>query len=489
VDWVVGFVSSLRMFSATQEELGMADVFGRHFVLRGMFSAVETDAIDQALPLLSVAEREQLGRERRVHKEMAVFLHEWAHTLGTFHERSAQSLMSPLYDVSESSFSDGSSRIIVLGLDYRDAPQARDRWAAGYREAVQRSATLAWDSAALDQALMAATHLGGAAPAAEKPKLPNADAQALERVRALETAQDYGRAEVLLQPLIERHPADDEVQGLACTLAQERNAPTKVALSACRPAAKLPGAPPEILLVTSHLLLGQGARAEAVPLLSRAETKLGSTAAGWLYLAALQLEAGTCSSAERSAAKAGAAKGAEQVALECTRLRRRIGFPQQPDALTPERESDYVSASLAAHQKIDERKLDAALADAAALRQAFPGTPAAAVVECRTKSRGRALDPIRAACAEAAAAAPDAFYPRYVQGLVAGADSRWTDAAAALQRAVDLDDSGPQVWQSLAAVRQKLHDAAGLRDLQRRFRARFKAPLRPELWPAGWVAR
>jgi len=166
-----------------------------------------------------------------------------------------------------------------------------------------------------------------------------------------------------------------------------------------------------------------------------------------------------------------------------------VGFPQQAEALTPEREAEYVSAALAAHRQIDEHKLDAARTSAAALRTAFPGLPAAAVLECRIKSRGRALAPIQAACGEAAAAAPDAFYPQYVTGLLASAEGRWPDAGAALQRAIHLDDSAPQVWQSLAAVARKLHDDAVLRDLQQRFRARFKAALRPALWPQGWAAR
>jgi hypothetical protein len=93
---VVGFVSSLRVFTAAQEDLGRACMFCRHFVLRGMFSAAESDAIDRALPLLSCAERENLARERRIHKETALFLHEWAHTLGAFHDRSPRSVMAAM---------------------------------------------------------------------------------------------------------------------------------------------------------------------------------------------------------------------------------------------------------------------------------------------------------------------------------------------------------------------------------------------------------
>jgi uncharacterized protein HemY len=57
---------------------------------------------------------------------------------------------------------------------------------------------------------------------------------------------------------------------------------------------------------------------------------------------------------------------------------------------------------------------------------------------------------------------PDAFYRQYTLGLIASAERRWAEADASLQRAVQLDDSAPQVWQSLAAVKQRNGDAAGL---------------------------
>jgi uncharacterized protein HemY len=115
--------------------------------------------------------------------------------------------------------------------------------------------------------------------------------------------------------------------------------------------------------------------------------------------------------------------------------------------------------------------------------------PAGAVAECRARSRTRDMAAIRRACAEAAALASDAFYPRYVEGLLASHEQRWTEAAAALRGAIELDDSAPQVWQSLAAVDQKLHDPIAAEDLQRRFRTKFNAPLHPALYPAGWIAR
>ena len=349
VDWVVGFVSSLRVFSATEEDQGTACMFCRHFVLRGMFSAAESDAIDRALPLLSGTEREVLARERRVHRETTLFLHEWAHTLGAFHERALQSLMAPMYDTSQSAFSDSSARIIGIGLELRDVPASRPTWSKAYRAEAERSGAAAWDTRTRDAAVAAADYLLATAGERPKQKLPDADDAVLQKAIALETAEDYGRAELALAPLVDKYPYNGEVQGLACSLAQKRGARLEALLIACRPAARLPDAPAHLLLVTAHALLARGARAEAAALLARAEQKLGDHPEAWLYLAQLQFEAGACSAAERAAARAKGQRGGTRVAEECARMRHLVGFPPDAAALPTERESDYVSSALAAH--------------------------------------------------------------------------------------------------------------------------------------------
>ncbi|MGZ6143232.1 MAG: hypothetical protein ACXWLM_07830, partial [Myxococcales bacterium] len=74
-------------------------------------------------------------------------------------------------------------------------------------------------------------------------------------------------------------------------------------------------------------------------------------------------------------------------------------------------------------------------------------------------------------------------------GLVASAESRWAEARAAMRRALEIDGGTPQIWASLAAVEERLGHPAAVRDLSTRYSARFGGPLRPALWPAGWIAR
>ncbi|MFN2546912.1 MAG: hypothetical protein ABR567_05745 [Myxococcales bacterium] len=478
VDWVIGFVSSLDVFSAAQEQLGMGPYFGRHFVLRGMFSAAETDEINRALYLLSEKERTELARERRQHKQTAVLLHEWAHTMGAFHERSPQWLMSPIYDKSQSAFSPESARIVGLGLEYRKSPASRETWGKAYRAELEKSAAVAWDAETREQSRALADRFfsGGDDPA---------DALAPDDVKRFNDAlavreKDPTRAAALLAPLVEKYPRSDGVQSLACSIAPE----SAEVSATCRRAAALPGAPAQLILYVARRLLAGGDRTAAIALLVRAEEKANAREA-WAALAQLDFEAGLWSEAERAAAKAHGA--ADQVAAECARMKSFVGFPATP--LPPAREAEYVKAALAAHEDIDERRYDRALARAQEMAAAYPGTPAAAVIECRARSRGRALSLTRSACTAAAQAAPLAFYPQYILGLVASAESRWTDAGAAMRRAIEIDGGTPQVWMSLAAVELRLGHSNAARDLSVRYQARFREPLRPALWPAGWTAR
>ena len=288
--------------------------------------------------------------------------------------------------------------------------------------------------------------------------------------------KDPARAAALLAPLVEKYPQSDGVQSLACSLSIAQT---------CRRAAALPGAQAQLILYVARQLLDGDARAEAIPLLARAEEKIRAEPEAWLALAQLDFQAGLWSAAERAAAKAGS--GGRGIAAESARMRSFVGFPAQ--AMPAVREADYVRTALAAHDDIDQRRYDRALARASEMAAAFPGTPAPSVIECRARSRGRALALTRSACSAAAQAAPAAFYPQYILGLVASAESRWKDAGEAMRRAIEIDGGTPQVWASLAAVELRLGHSAAVRDLSLRYQARFREQLRPALWPAGWTAR
>ena len=112
VELVIGYVSAVRMPTALTESLGVARLGGRHMVLRSMTWAEEFDELERVLDLLSPDERNELSRERRVHREVAILLHEWAHTMGATHESLSASIMASIYHPQAVGFSPESVGII-----------------------------------------------------------------------------------------------------------------------------------------------------------------------------------------------------------------------------------------------------------------------------------------------------------------------------------------------------------------------------------------
>ncbi|MFL5346103.1 MAG: M12 family metallo-peptidase [Hyalangium sp.] len=484
VDWVVGFVSSLQVFAATQDQLGMGAYFSRHFVLRGMDSVAEVQALTQTLDKLSMDERESLFSERRLHKEISVLLHEWAHTLGAFHERSNDWVMSPVYHASQSSFSPESIRIIQASLQHRDAKDAEGRaaWAKAYREEVNRSSAAAWNAQERDHALATAEELlGGTGGAAPSDKLSVADARRFNDAVQYEHSGNLERAAQVLEPLIPRYPKDVQVQQMACYLAHRRAPKAPETVSTCRTATQLAGVQPDLFLLLGHALIDQDDRRGALEALGRAETGLagGKTEAGtWLYLAGLYQQADTCSGAERVAAHISTMAAAAELLSDCARLRRWTGLPAGSQEIPFEREHEYVAAVREAQTEIDGRRLEQAKGHIQQLEKAFPGAPGPALLTCHLQSRGTSLAKVKSACTAAAKAFAEAVYPRYILGTVAASEGRWKDASSSLARAIELDDKFEAAWARLASVEQRLGDKKGLEELKARYQSRFGRELR-----------
>ena len=121
VDLVVGFVTPLRGVATSIHAIGAVEVAvaalpdARHGRRAGGI------AIDQEFTLLSKEERQRLYIDRKAHKEIVIFLHEWGHTLGLLHREQANNIMNPSYDPKQSTFSDYAKRVIALVVDRRMA--------------------------------------------------------------------------------------------------------------------------------------------------------------------------------------------------------------------------------------------------------------------------------------------------------------------------------------------------------------------------------
>lgn len=121
---VVGLTSSLSLVTATFEELGYANMPGKHVMLRGYADLQERDAFARAFPALSTDERDAALEARRHHKTTVVLLHELAHNLGADHDPVSDTIMSATYSDHAVALSDHARETVLATLDERLNPHA-----------------------------------------------------------------------------------------------------------------------------------------------------------------------------------------------------------------------------------------------------------------------------------------------------------------------------------------------------------------------------
>ena len=121
VDLVVAFATPLQGVAASIHQIGSSRLLARHFVLRGMDDEQEIRAFERELKLISPEERQRLYGDRKAHKEVVMFLHEWGHVLGLLHNEDKTIIMNPAYDPAQAGFSAFERKVIGLVVDRRQA--------------------------------------------------------------------------------------------------------------------------------------------------------------------------------------------------------------------------------------------------------------------------------------------------------------------------------------------------------------------------------
>jgi hypothetical protein len=119
VDWVVGLVSALPLVTTSVHALGEAQVGTPYFVVRAMGNMNDARAVYANLGKIDPQKKEELYSRRILHKELGIFLHEWAHTLGVLHRGDPRDIMSPLYSPSWSGFAPTTLEALATALARR----------------------------------------------------------------------------------------------------------------------------------------------------------------------------------------------------------------------------------------------------------------------------------------------------------------------------------------------------------------------------------
>ena len=485
VDWVVGFVASTPLITATQDQLGMARLFGRHLVLRGMKSAGDTDEIEQALKHISDRERDALIRDRKLHRETAVFLHEWAHTLGAFHGRSPEFLMCATYRPKQSQFPAETVRVIEIGLKHHRSDlldrQAFAAWARELGEYIHTTAWPGWDAAARVEALAwteqvlkttaeSASHAASTMAEVDRQRLDDA-------IKAAESGK-HQEARRQIEPLVERYPNDARVQALACHLDLQAARNEKPAVERCQRAVALAPDDAGLLLRLGHAQLDNEDLVGGQASLLRARQILDSAKKpdreSWTYLASLFHQAG-CISWEEQAAEQLGDQERRSFRAEALRVRRWIGLPPPPSSfgVPPEREAEYLAAMRRTETELAKKKLSNAKRSIEALRKDFPDAPGPLGLECDLHLRSARIGTAKASCERALRAYDEFLKGHYLLGLTYAAIGQSIAAARHLERVIDLDPTSRQTWSVLESVLQSAHQDQKLDSLRARYRAQF----------------
>lgn len=147
-DWIVGIVSGTGLARSTRHDVGMSVRMGRHFVISLRDNPEEWNQLQAQYQTLSHLELGKVYEQRRVHREVSIFLHEWGHSLGALHTTDAHFFMFPLHEFVSTSFGPANADLIMLGLRMRGEPDARQgamTWKKAVLERLSKETPTSWD--------------------------------------------------------------------------------------------------------------------------------------------------------------------------------------------------------------------------------------------------------------------------------------------------------------------------------------------------------
>jgi predicted Zn-dependent protease len=491
---VVAFVSALPLVSAAMHEVGAARLLGHHFVLRGMASADEARALGQAFDRLDPNEREQIYTQRKWHKELAIFLHEWLHTLGAIHSSDPQRITHPTYSTKMSNLSVVDAELAATALQARLEGRNRERvdWSPLLTQ-LERASSPEWSKKERDDLLALIRSSGAIAGKGgggeSRPGTPGGkkmdDDESTAFKRAVDLTRDNKGAEAwaVARPLGLKRPDSYDVQRLLCRLSFVPAARVE-GLAACARAHELAPARPEPLIDAAQARILRKEGDEALAATDSAAELAGHLKKQddvWPWIAQLYAQLGALTRAEETLARAGEKGGGVETArMVLVQQRRSYGLPHPPapGAVPAERELAYGALHRKAAGLLDAGKLREARAAVDAALREFPGTPGLVALSCEIEVRQHRTRQAEKTCEQALAAMPDLPRAHYLLAHVRLQSNARDGAVQELRKSIDLDPRASGAWETLAEVYRATGKRQELATLRAEYQKVFSRALR-----------
>ena len=423
VDWVVGLVTPFHGVATSLHQIGLARLASRSFVLRALDDEEEGRALEREFSMLPVGERDKLYGDRKAHKEVVMFLHEWAHTMGALHLEEASMIMNPGYDPRQAAFSDFEKRLVGLVVDARLADRAH--------------------------------------PCPESAKL-----LALVEKSPREEGSDKDRAE--LSRLLR-----DRTGG----------ARPPVGASAARAVGAAAG-PPSAMAATLEQAIARvraNDLAGATPLVfaaSKLSTEGPPDAPALVKLAAVAGAVGALATADAALARVGADARPARLVMELEATRARVALPRDAAKLgmVAEDEPRYVAAFWSASAAVTSTDSVVAERGLAALAEAFPDSVGREVVACELAVARKRFVAAEPHCTAALAKDPSALPAHLALARLDARTHRNAEAEKHYRRVILLDPIDETAWRELSQLYRVMGASTQQTQLAREREAMLASP-------------
>jgi tetratricopeptide (TPR) repeat protein len=497
VAWVVGYVSSLSVASSSFEQLGVAQLLGKHVVIRGYADSGERKQLAEAFPKVPAVERNAAFDARRRHKQTVVLIHEIAHTLGAIHELDAGWIMHATYDIEMSQFSDRSRELMQISIDERLKPKSEQDNAAlagrliGYLDANPWGG---WDEeektelatmlrATMDNAANGASGgVAGNGGAGPDVPVPAAAYDQFKHAQGLAAKGKSAEALAELEALVAAYPGTAEIRQAICEVQIGAKGPgSDEATAACTRASEITPDDPRPYVARVEAYLRAGDRAHALSLVGKIEERAGDRAPVWDRVAEIYQATGRVTFTEAAAKHSmEIQKATTHPLLEwAARTRARYGLP--PDGkrwkIKPDDEGEYIAAVRELLDLIYAGKTAEAEGKARAAEKRWKGAPGILGARCDLHLRLGERGTAKKLCAQAIAGWKGAAWAQYLEGVMAIQEHKDAQAEVSLRAAIAADPELGQAYRALGKALQRAKNDAAWKTLADEYVRRFGQPL------------